>query len=119
VHAIRFKVSEPIIAVSHGPFSFRAIREGRTTQGRPRVDPGLRSLGHFGPHRPWRKAIVERAVGSRCAGMPTPLSPWSRPFVFADSLAAIKTCLFIGNAGEPANQCENGAELFSGVRSIR
>jgi hypothetical protein len=36
--------------------------------------------------------------------------------VFADSLAAIKTCLFIGNAGEPANQCENGAELFSGVK---
>jgi hypothetical protein len=25
------------------------IRVGRTTQGKPRVNPGLRSLGHFGP----------------------------------------------------------------------
>jgi hypothetical protein len=31
-----------------------------------------------------------------------PLSPWSRPFVFADSLAAIKTLLFIVSADDPA-----------------
>jgi len=30
------------------------------------------------------------------------LSPWSRPLVCADSLAAIKTFLFIGNADDLA-----------------
>jgi hypothetical protein len=32
-HAIRFKGSEPIIAVSHGPFSFRANSGGENYPG--------------------------------------------------------------------------------------
>jgi hypothetical protein len=44
VHAIRFKDSEPIVAVSHGPF--RANSGGEKLPG---VNPGLRSSGHFGP----------------------------------------------------------------------
>jgi hypothetical protein len=43
-HAVRFKRAEPIIAISRGPF--RANSGGEKL---PRVNPGLRSLGHFGP----------------------------------------------------------------------
>jgi hypothetical protein len=43
-HAIRDKGSEPIGAVSRGPF--RANSGGENL---PRVNPGLSSLGHFGP----------------------------------------------------------------------
>ena len=43
-HAIRFKGSEPILAVPNGPF--RANSGGGEF---PRVNPGLCFLGHFGP----------------------------------------------------------------------